>query len=177
MKTEWRPIRGFEGLYEISSSGEIMSLRSGKLLSAKPRMGSGYVKADLSKNGIRFQTTVHRLVAETFLGDSDGREVNHKNGDKTDNRIENIEWCTRSENVKHSYYALGHNIHPIIAIHKANGTRRTYRSVGQAVRDGFASRHIYRALKCPQRTHKGYYFRSITHEYCLDPETALKETP
>ena len=97
----WRPVVGFEELYEISDTGDLRTIKSG-IVQAKHSTGGGYVKADLWKDGVRTQTSIHRLVAKAFLGDGDGLEVNHKNGIKTDNRVENLEWVTHRVNVDHA---------------------------------------------------------------------------
>lgn len=105
MHEEWRPINGFEGLYEISSYGRVKSFKShpsGKIL--KPNLDSnGYPKISLSKKGAKKDTTVHRLVAEAYLPRADGKTcVNHIDGNKANNRLDNLEWCTYSENIKHA---------------------------------------------------------------------------
>lgn len=66
-------------------------------------MTSGYKFVTICANGEHRMSGVHQLVAQAFLGAGHGKEVNHKNGIKTDNRLENLEWVTRSENIKHSH--------------------------------------------------------------------------
>lgn len=68
----------------------------------------GYVRFDLCENGKRFIIHGHRAVAEAFLPRIDGKPfVNHKDGDKTNNLVENLEWCTAKENSVHAYHTLG----------------------------------------------------------------------
>lgn len=98
MKDEWRPIKGYEGLYEVSSSGCVRSLKrkttNGRIL-IPVKTNAGYYRITLSKNGERRNFTVHRLVAEAFLDNPERHpSINHKNEDKGDNRAENLEWCT-----------------------------------------------------------------------------------
>lgn len=156
---EWRPVVGYEGLYSVSSNGDVRNDVTGLLLSSNSLVGSGYTKASLHKDGQRKQTTVHRIVAEAFL-EKTGEEVNHKNGIKTDNRVSNLEWCSRSHNVNHSYYELGNYVNPIEAVSASSGAVEKFRSVEEAVRDGgFDSAHIYRCLNNPHKTHKGFHFR------------------
>lgn len=95
-------IEGFED-YEIYENGNIRSLKSNKIL--KPRLDSkgNYLILGLYKDGKQYTKYVHRLVAENFIPNPQNKmEVNHINGNKTDNRVENLEWATRSENVKHA---------------------------------------------------------------------------
>lgn len=98
----WKEIEGFPG-YEVSDQGRIRSFKSGKAKIKKQRLVRGYPAVDLYKNGERTTEKVHRLVAKAFLGKPDDfLEVNHKNGIKTDNWLENLEWVTRSENIRHA---------------------------------------------------------------------------
>lgn len=116
MKNEiWKFIDGYEGWYEISNMGRVRSLdrtvyfrdgkRSrdykGKILKCKYH--HGYQMVNLLKNKEINTVYVHRLVIETFIPKEDGKEwTNHKNGIKSDNRVENLEWCTPSENNNHA---------------------------------------------------------------------------
>lgn len=100
----WKDIEGFEGLYQISMKGNVRSIKGKNPKILKPyKNGTGYLKVDLRKNNERYQKQVHRIVAETFIPNTEGKtEVNHINGDKTDNRYFNLEWVNRSENMKHA---------------------------------------------------------------------------
>ncbi|MBB5040851.1 NUMOD4 motif-containing HNH endonuclease [Shinella fusca] len=168
----WREIEGYQGLYEVSSGGDVRSIQTGRLL-AKNLAGSGYVKADLWKNGKRWQTTVHRLVADAFL-EKQGSEINHINGIKTDNRVENLEWCSRSENVSHSFYVLSKRVRPVEAYNPGTGEKRHYRSVCEAARDGFKSSQIYRALKNHNRTVKGFHWQEVSPPLSLEGEDSAE---
>lgn len=106
MREEWKPIEGFEGLYEISSYGRVKSFNvssSGKILRPSPDSG-GYLRTSLTKDGKRKYVNVHRLVANAFLPRIDGKTcVNHIDGNKANNRLDNLEWCTYSENIQHAF--------------------------------------------------------------------------
>lgn len=98
----WKPIEGYEGLYEISRDGVIRSLprlhTKGKVI--KTSLGSsGYEQVHLSKDSVVKTFMVHRLVAKTFIDNPENYpEVNHKDEDKRNNSIDNLEWCDRNYN-------------------------------------------------------------------------------
>jgi hypothetical protein len=109
----WKAIAKFDNQYEISSFGQIRSIdgyvirkngwkyfRKGKIL--KPSKHQGYFKGAVCVNKKMVSYKIHRLVAECFLDkESEFLEVNHKNGIKTDNTVDNLEWVTRQENIQH----------------------------------------------------------------------------
>lgn len=105
---EWRPVVRYEGRYEVSSCGDIRSVMRGRgAVFGRIRKLSdhamGYKSVSLWKAGKGRTHLVHRLVAEAFLGPVPKYcEVNHKNGDKTDNRVENLEYVTRPHNIQHA---------------------------------------------------------------------------
>lgn len=112
----WKPIKGFEAQYEISNLGNLRSVdrivkhyvegftRKYKGQPKKVRLGTdGYFRCTLKKDGNIFHFRVHRLVADAFIiNNSTNVLVNHINGLKTDNRAENLEWCTSSQNNIHA---------------------------------------------------------------------------
>ena len=94
------PVKGYENLYEVSNLGRVSNYR--KVLKTYT-LNSGYLAMKLVKDGGRKSVLLHRLVAEHFIPNPENKlEVNHINGDKTDNRVENLEWVTSSENKKHA---------------------------------------------------------------------------
>lgn len=107
----WRPVAGYEGLYEVSDLGRVRSFfgkRQGLMLRPACTGGSKYLRVVLHRNGSRKDHTVHRLVAEAFVpGFLPGLQVNHKNGDTKFNRSTNLEWITHRENMHHARHVLG----------------------------------------------------------------------
>ena len=103
MTEEWRKVSGFEKCYEVSSLGRLRNIRTGKILRSKELRG-GYVVDILCDNNRRKTVRRHRLVAEAFIPNPDNKpEINHKNGNKADNAISNLEWATHRENTDHSW--------------------------------------------------------------------------
>jgi len=113
MKEEWRPVVHYDGLfydiYEISDCGRLKNVREenatfvGKILSPKTDRG-GYTVFCLCHKNQRKYPTAHQLVATSFIGPyPDGMEVNHIDGDKSNNHRDNLEYVTKSDNLKHSF--------------------------------------------------------------------------
>ena len=97
----WKPIRDFP-CYNASSEGRIMNVRTQRIL--KPVADeNGYSKVTLRKNGKQYSVRVHRLIADTFLGDSENLDVHAKNLDISNTRPGNLECCTRSETISRAY--------------------------------------------------------------------------
>ncbi len=105
--TKWAWVKGYEGKYKISDSGKIVSYATGKPreLSRNRLNADGYIHVALRKNNKVRECLLNRLVALTFIGKPlhEDDTVNHINGIKTDNRVVNLEWATRSEQMYHAY--------------------------------------------------------------------------
>lgn len=99
-KEIWKTIPGYDGIYEVSSIGRIRN-RFGKILSQDIRKGTGYKYVVLCVNRKMFHANIHRLVAMAFIPNPFNYPIiNHINEIKTDNRVENLEWCSYSYNSK-----------------------------------------------------------------------------
>lgn len=105
---EWRPVVGWLGIYEVSSLGRVRRCpgnrcHGNRLLKASIKSRTGYPGVTLHARGRKMDALVHRLVAAAFIQQpADKTQVNHINGVKEDNRVENLEWCTSQENNIHA---------------------------------------------------------------------------
>lgn len=104
MEEIWKPVLGYEGLYEVSDHGHVRSYARkstpGKLLKPGWKGSKKYQVVTLSKNGVSVHKKVHRLVLETFIGPCPvGQSCCHNNGDHYDNRLSNLRWDTHAANM------------------------------------------------------------------------------
>lgn len=103
----WKDIKGYEGLYQVSNLGNIKSLFRYKKILKPTKNTLGYLKVSLYKDKKIKVMSVHRLVAEAFLENTNNfTDINHKDGNKTNNKVENLEWCTRQQNILHRFRVL-----------------------------------------------------------------------
>jgi hypothetical protein len=113
MKTEiWKDVIDYEGLYQVSNLGNVKVLQrikhnhKGKHIAKekilKPGITQGYARVVLTKNGVRSTKKVHRLVASAFLGEQKDLCINHIDSNRSNNCIENLEWVTHLENMRHA---------------------------------------------------------------------------
>lgn len=139
----------------VSSLGRVYSTLSKKILSPV-LMTNGYVFV----SGRERSFTVHRMVAKCFIPNPENLPcINHKDYNKLNNCIENLEWCNYSYNTKHSYESGNHNrIRPIVATCIKTGEEFKYPSAREAEKDGFANQLISKCCKGKRRSHKGFTF-------------------
>lgn len=172
----WKDIKGYEGKYQVSNFGNVRSLmyhnaKEIKRISLlKPATdGSGYFRCALSKNNILTTFKVHRLVAQAFIPNPNNYpQINHIDGNKKNNRVENLEWCTNSMNQIHAYSnnlnqgARGKGI--TVGVTFPNGDYKEYASLKFAGKDlGIHARTVRQKILGiqPSIKLKGYKFTLI----------------
>ena len=118
----WKAIAGYEGLYEVSNFGRVRSIeryrksKNGSVAPVKsrylkPKINRGYYMYSLSKNAKLHFHNAHRLVAEAFIPNPlNLPQINHKDEDKLNNFVENLEWCDASYNTRYSIYKISHPV-------------------------------------------------------------------
>jgi predicted DNA-binding protein len=174
MEEIWKAIEGFED-YSISDKGNVYSHKSNKIL--KPQMNShGYYHVSLYKLGKFYTKKIHRLVIEIFVPNlSNKSETNHKNGIKTDNRIENLEWVTGRENTIHAKDVLkvtmGSKHKPVIGINIKTGERIRFKSIHEADRNGFGRCSV---SNCCNKIGKSLIYKGCIWEFFIEPTSEGK---
>ena len=188
MQEIWKDIKDYEGLYQVSNLGRVKSLKKTiirnnnykqtfkeKIL--KPGLAkNGYLTVMLFKNKKGKTHTIHSLVAKTFLNNGDGyRCVNHIDGNKTNNKVENLEFCTYSHNIKEAYrlglkkaywlYKKGkdnHSSKKVLQYDKNMNLIKTWDSLMDTQRIGkYNYRCVSNCCLDKQKQHKGYIWRYI----------------
>lgn len=118
-KEIWKPVAGYEGYYKVSNLGRVFSEdriirhKTGYYFKINGKFvysitNYGYPKVSLNREHKYKAILIHRLVAQAFIANPDNKPfVNHKNGIKTDNNVNNLEWCTSKENIRHAIEFLG----------------------------------------------------------------------
>lgn len=170
---QWTNIIGYEDRYGISPEGFVWSIRQGKVMKQSVT-NCGYCEV-LLFDGMKYKGhRVHRLVAQAFLPNPQGKkQVNHKDGNKKNNHVENLEWSTCSENNAHAFKigskkwsdesrrkvskAMGGKPFEVLKNGQVVGLFQTYSECDTAI--GTKTVKVYHCLKGRQMSHMGYTFR------------------
>ena len=159
----WKGVVGYEGLYEVSNKGNVYSVermdalgREQGGLVLKPKYNNrGYLMVSLYKNGKLKNRTVHRIVAEAFIPNPKGfLEINHKDENKSNNEIFNLEWCTREHNVKYGT-SIERISKKVRAVNIGTGEVVTFNSTQDAGRKGYSASGVSRACRGTYKTDTG----------------------
>lgn len=158
-----KDIKGYEGLYAITSCGKVWSYRNNKFL--KPgNNGVGYLFITLCKNGKAKNFYIHRLVAEAYIPNPDNLpQVNHLNEDKTANYISNLSWCSAKDNCNYgtrTERVARANSKPVYCVELG----KTFESASKAERELGLSKHITSCCKGTRNTCGGYHWRYAESE-------------
>lgn len=172
LNEEWKDIKGYEGMYQVSNKGRIKSFRidkTGKLMSI--RLVKGYPKVTFKVNGIPKDYYVHRLEMETFnpIENMENLDVNHIDENKENNDLSNLEWLTHKENVnygtrgKRAGDALKGDKSPLSKPVECIETGKQFNGLREVERIlGIPATHISRACKRPDfRTAGGYHWKYL----------------
>ena len=163
---EWRDIKNYEGIYQISNEGRVCSLKFGKNKILKNRRCLGYWQVVLYKNGVGKPQTIHRLVAEAFIPNPNNLPcVNHKDENRANCISDNLEWCTYEYN---SNYGTRNERNSENLINREDLSKQVYQytldgelvkiweSAHECGRNGFTQSCVSKCCLGYTKTHKGY---------------------
>ena len=158
----WKDIEGYEGLYQISNLGRIYSNISNKILALRKNK-RGYSQINLYKDGGRTMFSIHRLVAQTFIPNPENKpQVNHIDEDKTNNRVDNLEWVTSKENNNHGtrlYRSAMKKRRSVVSKHIKSGAVLVHDSqISASIKLSVRRTDINNVLRGRQKTAGGYTF-------------------
>ena len=175
MTEVWKAIEGASGMVEVSNLGRVRSLlRSCKTILKLQKDSKGYLRVRVTVNRQKLSFKVHREVAKAFIPNPENKpQVNHIDGNKTNNAVDNLEWATNKENVHHAQEtglfepvmeaarrSNERRKKPIVAIEISSGGRIAFPSVSDAERY-FVSRHITSVLKGQRKHVRGWRFEYL----------------
>ena len=154
----WKDVEGYEGLYQVSDLGRVKRVNTGRILKGRKNT-DGYLRVNLYKNNVSYTKTIHRLVAEAFIPNTENKpQVNHIDENKTNNLASNLEWMTSKENNNHGTRTQ-RTSKPVKAIDIANGEWNEYCSIRECARQlGLHQQHITAVLKGRYKQTGGYTF-------------------
>lgn len=168
-----RDIKGYEGEYAVTSCGRVWSYKSKKFLKTR-KQRDGYYLVNLSKNGVSTTYQLHRLVAQAYLSNGeDLPQINHKNGDKSKNYVNNLEYCSASYNQLHKYRLMRERGVEITMNNRGCNAKKVRcietgivyasgKECAQAM--GLDPSHISKCCRGIAKSHKGYHFEFVTEE-------------
>ena len=153
----WKDKKYYEGLYQVSNCGRIKSFKWNKEKILQPLIQSnGYYYVGLVKNNKRINYKIHRLVAEAFLPNPNNyKEVNHKDENKTNNIVSNLEWCDRKYN--QNFGTRNEKVSKKVYQYTLDGEFvREWKSTAECGRNGFRQSSVSKCCLGKQKSHKGF---------------------
>ena len=165
MDSEYRILEDFPA-YRVNRHGAVQSCKSGSWRELKQTKRNGYLKVNLCKGGRVHSINVNNIVGDAFIGRAPGQIYNHKNGNKTDNRVDNLEACTYGENQTHAYdtgLKTPNYKHPNrrrVMIVETGETFDSERACARSLERG-SQGNIHKCLMQPNKTHKGYHYKFV----------------
>ena len=160
MEEIWKDKKDYEGLYQVSNWGRVKSLKFGKEKILKPQKDtSGYLCVTLCKNNNQCQFKVHRLVAEAFIPNPNNyKEVNHKDENKTNNVVTNLEWCDRKYN--QNYGTRTEKCSKKVYQYTLDGKFvKEWKSTAECDRNGYNYGNVAACCRGKLKTYKGFIWR------------------
>lgn len=170
----WKPVKGYAGLYEVSNLGRLRSLprkgTKGGIISPTYSNTKHYAHVPLTKNAKVRTVSLHRIVAEAFIPNPENKpQVNHKDGNKRNNAVDNLEWATPEENMQHAFRTGLKDTKAAIAAHSRSVAQivegkiiKTFSSVREAEKaTGAANQNIIKVCQGTRRMAGGFEWRYI----------------
>lgn len=152
----WKPLKNFPS-YNGSTEGRIMNIKTQRIMKTFLN-DKGYLQVCLRKNNQQYTVKVGKVIAETFLGEHPGMDVTYKNGDRSDNNVDNLEWCTRQEVIRRAF-ERGTKIPSRQIPVRVIETGEVYDSIRACARDlGCYQTDICKFLRGELKQVKGYHF-------------------
>lgn len=165
IEEKWKDIKNYEGLYQISNLGRVKKINKSNIIICKPSIDtSGYKQIVLTKNKKRKSYKIHRLIAQAFIPNPNNLpQINHKDENKLNNDVSNLEWCTLQYNCNYgsrNYRCTRHRQHRVQQYNKQNNLVREYLSLKEAEKiTKIKYQQISRCCRNKQKSAGGYIWK------------------
>ena len=177
MEEIWKDIKGYEGLYQVSNLGRVKSfVKKGEKILAPQKNSNGYLRVILTNKAKKKRYFIHRLVAETFiLNPNYYPVVNHLDCNRTNNSVNNLEWCTIKMNhdymkklkrdkrteqwIKNMHISAKSQYKAIICLDPKGNRVKEYDCIKDTKKDGYDASCVCMCAKGKRKTHKGYVWQ------------------